>query len=214
MARGKIKLSVVRRIRSLSKLAEVNDEHTWNHTLRINLYSRLLARRLDQPPSFCEQIGLMAQMHDLGKVRIARNILMKPGALSSGEYEEVKKHPMIGAGILGPDMDFKLARSIALAHHERWDGSGYPFGLRGERIPLSGRIVAVADVYDALRSRRPYKPPYDHEKALEIMMKGCDRTRPYHFDPDVLAAFREYHDDMDLIYMKCMDRRLKPRLAA
>jgi HD-GYP domain-containing protein (c-di-GMP phosphodiesterase class II) len=214
MSRSKMKLSVLRRIRALSRIAEDNDEHTWNHTLRINLYSRLLARRLGLSPAFCEQIGLMAQMHDLGKVRIDRKILVKPSSLTRSEFEQVKKHPVIGAEMVGGEHELRMARSIALAHHERYDGSGYPFGLEAERIPMAGRIVAVADVYDALRARRPYKPALDHELTTKILLIGCDRTRPAHFDPRVLEAFGQYHDEMDSIYVKCMDRRKKPRLAA
>lgn len=209
-----MKLAVLRKIRALSRIAEDNDEHTWNHTLRINLYSRLMARRLGLSPGFCERIGLMAQMHDLGKVRIDKQILVKPGSLTRQEFEQVKQHPLFGAQMVGDDLDLRMARSIAIAHHERWDGSGYPFGLNGERIPIAGRIVSVVDVYDALRSRRPYKPPLDHEMTMKIILKGCDRTRPTHFDPQVLEAFHQYQDSMDSIYTKCMDRRKKPRLAA
>jgi HD-GYP domain-containing protein (c-di-GMP phosphodiesterase class II) len=214
MASEKLELSVVRRIRELSRLAEANDEHTWNHTLRINLYSRLLARKLGLSGPFCDQIGLMAQMHDLGKVRIANTILAKPARLTELEYEQVKKHPVYGARLVGSDMALKMARSISLTHHERWDGSGYPYGLKGSRIPMAGRIVALADVYDALRSRRTYKPALEHDQTLKIILKGYDRTRPSHFDPEILEVFGQSHDELDSIYAKCMDRRRRPRLAA
>jgi putative two-component system response regulator len=110
MAREKLRLSVVRRIRSLSRLCAADDEHTWNHTLRINLYSRLLAGRLGLPGAFCEEIGLMAQMHDLGKVRIPKCILVKPGSLTVQEFAQIRKHPELGAEMVGPEIGLRMAR--------------------------------------------------------------------------------------------------------
>ncbi len=206
-------LSTVRRIRSLSRLAEQNDREAWNHTLRINLYSGVLARRMGLADDFCRDIGLMAQMHDLGKVLIDPAILSKPGALTPGEVETIRTHPELGAGMVGTGRDLSMARAIALSHHERWDGSGYPLGLSRDRIPLAGRIVAIADVYDALRSRRPYKPEIEHDTSLKIIFKGSGRTRPEHFDPQVLDVFRTHEDDFDSIYSSHRDRRLSLRAA-
>jgi HD-GYP domain-containing protein (c-di-GMP phosphodiesterase class II) len=214
MENGKIKRSSLRRVRFLSKVAEVNDGDTWNHTLRINLYSSLLAGRLGLKGEYYRQIGLMAQMHDVGKVRIRRAILDKPGQLSASEFAQVQRHPVLGAQMLGPDADLAMARDIALCHHERYDGTGYPRGVAGVDIPLCGRIVAVADVYDALRSRRPYKPALPHEEAMRIICSGRERTRPEHFDPEILAAFRENEDSMDSIYQSYRDRRSRPRSRA
>lgn len=209
-----MKRSSLRRIRFLSKVAEANDSDTWNHTLRINLYSGLLASRLGLVARFFREIGLMAQMHDVGKVRLDHQILSKPAELTPREFEHVKLHPALGAKMLGVEPDLGMARDIALSHHERFDGSGYPRGLRGVDIPLSGRIVAIADVYDALRSRRPYKPPLDHEQAMKVMLHGRGRTRPEHFDPEIMAVFRDHQDDMDSIYSSYRDRRTRPRQQA
>lgn len=208
-----LSLSTVKRIRALSRLAEENDRDAWNHTLRINLYCGVLSRRMGLDGAFCRDIGLMAQMHDIGKMLIDPAILAKPGELTAVEQETVRAHPVLGASLVGPERDMWMARSIALCHHERWDGSGYPRGLRRDGIPLAGRIVALVDVYDALRSRRPYKAEIEHDQSLKIIMKGSGRTRPDHFDPEVLSTFREHHDDFDMVYMSHRDRRIQARAA-
>jgi len=139
-------------------------------------------------------------MHDVGKIHIRPEILKKPGRLTPEEYEEIKGHPTFGAKILGDHTRLMLAKEITLAHHERWDGGGYPYGLRGEAIPLSGRILNLADQYDALRNQRVYKPAFDHATAYTIIVEGDGRTLPGHFDPRILEVFKRAHKEFEAIY--------------
>jgi putative two-component system response regulator len=141
-------------------------------------------------------------MHDIGKIGIPAEILLKPGRLTPEEFALMKTHTTIGASILsGKSSDIlHMAEVIALSHHERWDGGGYPNGLRGEDIHAEGRIYNICDQYDALRSRRPYKPPFDHEKAFKIIAEGDGRTMPDHFDPRVLEAFKDIHKEFAEIF--------------
>jgi putative two-component system response regulator len=129
--------------------------------------------------------------------------MLKPGGLDAEEWRAMKRHAELGAQILGGISEspyITMGKEIALNHHERWDGGGYPNGRRGDEIPQAARIMAVADVYDALRAKRPYKPPFTHERAVEIITVGDERTLPAHFDPAVLAAFRDYADKFGEIY--------------
>lgn len=187
---------------ALSRAAEANDEDTGNHIIRVNEYSRALAQELRQSDRFIDEIGFMAQMHDVGKIHIHPDILRKNGPLSQEEFNEIKKHPEYGAKILGDEPRLRMARDIALTHHERADGSGYPKGLKKDQIPLEGKIVAIADVYDALRNPRSYKPAFDHEKAVRIIKEGDGRTMPSHFDEEVLKAFLRIEKVFDEIYNK------------
>lgn len=176
-------------IRHLAKAAEFKDTDTGLHVVRMSHYSRIIANAINASPEWAELIFNAAPMHDVGKIGIPDSILLKPGKLTPEEWEVMKQHTVIGADILGDDPSelIQLAREIALSHHERWDGSGYPYGLAGEDIPLSGRIVAIADVFDALVSDRPYKKAWTIEEAMHLIEKDSGT----HFDPRLVQAFRQ-----------------------
>ncbi len=184
-------------IMGLAKLADCRDNETGLHLERIAEYCALLAHRLsgtrpEMDEAWVERLRLASSMHDIGKVGLPDEILLKPGKLTPAEFERMKSHTTIGADTLlmirtrlGDDDLLDMAIQIALEHHEKWDGSGYPVGLVGEQIALPARIVALADVYDALTSRRVYKPAFGHGEAREIILEGCGS----HFDPMVVDAF-------------------------
>jgi len=201
----KITTASLETIHRLSRAAEYKDEDTGAHIQRMSNYSAAIARRLGLNPTTIERILLAAPMHDVGKIGIPDHILLKPGRLDEEEWKIMRRHPRIGASILeGSDRGFiKLAEVIALTHHEKWDGTGYPRRLQGEEIPLVGRIVAVADVFDALMSKRPYKEPFPLEKSLEIIREG----RGGHFDPDVVEAFLSSLDEVLAIKEKYKDEK-------
>jgi diguanylate cyclase (GGDEF)-like protein len=176
-------------VRRLSTAAEHRDGATGSHIERVGLTCELISRRLGLDESFLEAIRIASPLHDIGKIAIPDQVLLKPGALDDGERSLIEQHAELGYRILagsGSDL-LDLAASIALTHHERWDGTGYPRGLRGQEIPLEGRIVAVADVYDALTSDRVYRAAFSPEAAFEVMRAG----RGSQFDPEVLDAFLE-----------------------
>jgi putative two-component system response regulator len=196
-------------IRSLAILAEYRDNETGGHIIRTQHYVRILAEALQDHPRFVtllgegEYIDLLFKstpLHDIGKVAIRDEILLKPGRLTTEEFEEMKRHTLYGREALLKAEEaleepitpsfLGIAREMAYSHHEKYDGSGYPQGIAGDAIPLPGRLMAVADVYDALVSKRIYKPPFSHAKAYRIITEGDGRVEPAHFDPDVLAAFR------------------------
>lgn len=192
---------------SLAKLAESRDDDTGEHLERIREYSKLIAVGMADNPKFADVIDgqfvhliyLTSPLHDIGKVGIPDSILRKPGKLTPDEFEKMKEHTRIGGDTLKASVQayseanfLWMAHEIAINHHERWDGSGYPNKLVGEQIPLSARIVSVADVYDALRSKRVYKPAFSHEKSMQIIVEG----RGTQFDPDVVDAFVKLEDQI------------------
>ena len=194
-------------VQALASLGETRDNETGNHLRRTQHYVQRLAEQLKSHPRFAAMLDdasirllfKSAPLHDIGKVGIPDHILLKPGRLTPEEMEVMKTHTTLGyeailraEQALGLDMPFlRFAKEIAHAHQEKWDGSGYPLGLAGEAIPASARLMAVADVYDALISRRVYKPPMPHAEALAIMRQG----RGSHFDPDVIDAFLAVEQD-------------------
>ncbi|MGE5839591.1 MAG: CHASE2 domain-containing protein [Deltaproteobacteria bacterium] len=215
-------------IQSMASLTETRDPETGGHIMRTQNYVRLLAETLRQRPKYRvllddETIDLLyksAPLHDIGKVGVRDSILLKPGKLSEAEFEEMKRHAVIGRNAIKAtertlrNRSFlRFAHDIAYTHHEKWDGSGYPQGLKGEQIPLCGRLMALADAYDALISQRVYKPPLTHEEAIRIIVKD----KGSHFDPDVVDAFlsvswkfqsiaQKYADSEKPHALKCNDQ--------
>ena len=205
-------------IHAMASLAETRDNETGNHIRRTQNYVRVLAEKLRHHPRFShfldddkiiELLYKSAPLHDIGKVGIPDKILLKPGRFEPEEFEVMKQHPALGRSAilnaeyeLGLEVPFlKYAKEIAYAHQEKWDGSGYPLGLAGDNIPISARLMAVADVYDALISRRVYKEGMSHEQAVQLIIEG----RGSHFDPDITDAFLALQDDFIAIAAKFWD---------
>jgi putative two-component system response regulator len=157
---------------------------------------------MGMPSDFVQKIRISSQLHDIGKIGITDDILLKPGSLTSEELDIVKTHTTEGGKLLAGSFHpvIQMAESISLNHHERWDGTGYPAGSKMEDIPLEGRIVMIADQYDVIRTRKPYKSALGHEEAFKIITKGNERTSPKHFDPRVLDAFIELSPKLDALY--------------
>jgi putative two-component system response regulator len=189
-------------IHRLVLASEFKDEHTGAHINRISHYAREMAESCNLGSEFVESIFYASPMHDIGKVAIPDSIQQKPGPLNTSEWQVMKTHTTIGAEILeGSSSPYlQMAVDIAKYHHERWDGRGYPEGLKGEEIPLTARIMNICDQYDALRSERPYKKSFNHEKSCAIILEGSDRTSPEHFDPEVLEVFRKFRGRFAEIY--------------
>ena len=183
-------------MRCLARAGEFRDSDTGSHIIRVSIGCHLLARAAGLPPEKMELIRYAAMMHDIGKIGISDQLLLKPEKLTPEEFEEIKNHCRFGVDILGnhPADVTQMARVIAYTHHERWDGKGYPSGLAGEEIPIEGRITAIIDVYDALTSERPYKKPFTSEQALDIIRKGAGSQ----FDPTLVAHFLEIYDQFQL----------------
>jgi putative two-component system response regulator len=197
-------------ILTMVSAAEFKDEETGAHVRRIAHYSYLLGRLLGLSKKMNKALFYASPMHDIGKIGISDAILFKKDPFTAKEREIMNTHSAIGAKILqnGDSPFIKMGAEIALNHHERWDGTGYPNGISGEDIPLSARIMALCDVYDALRSKRPYKPAFSHEKAVKIIIEGDGRTMPEHFDPKVLAAFAAHPENFQKVYEKYKDDHL------
>ncbi|HOW51986.1 MAG TPA: response regulator [bacterium] len=208
--------SQVATIIALAKLAESRDDDTGKHIERVQIFCRLIAERMSEigmfrdriDRAFIENIFYAAPLHDVGKVGISDLILLKPGKLTPEEFEIMKTHSMIGWKTLQavcekyPRNSFlAMGRVVARHHHERWDGNGYPDKLKGDAIPLEARIMAVADVYEALRARRCYKEPFDHEKSRRILTEGGGTQ----FDPAVIDAFLAREKEFDRIRTEMLD---------
>lgn len=199
-----IKAGYIDTIFRLTLAAEYKDGNTGNHIRRTSHYAKALSLELGLDKDFAETMYYAMPMHDIGKVGIPDAILLKPGPLTAEEWAVMKEHTTIGSRILkGSQSDIlDLAQQIALTHHERWDGSGYPQNLSGDQIPLAGRIASVVDQYDAIRSRRTYKPGMNHRQAISILTEGDDRSHPGHFDPAIMRIFGKRHQAFEEIYKK------------
>jgi putative two-component system response regulator len=187
---------------SLLEASKLKDNDTGQHITRVNFYSRRLAKELFNKKGyervdadFIDNIGFLASMHDVGKIGTPDDILNKEGPLSDWEWTVMQEHTKNGAFILSTYPN-PMAKEIALSHHERWNGSGYPFKLDGDMIPLAARIVSIADVYDALRMQRSYKPAIEHEKTVEKMME----SKGTQFDPALIDVFYHIHEDFEELY--------------
>ena len=204
-------------IRAMASLAETRDNETGNHIRRTQHYVEVLARKLQHHPRFADELSeaaielifKSAPLHDIGKVGIPDRILLKPGKLTPEEFEVMKTHTTLGRdAIISAEREtsqanpfFRYAKEIAYSHQEKWDGSGYPEGLRGDDIPVSARLMAVADVYDALISKRVYKPAFSHDQACNTIVRG----KGTHFDPDMVDAFVDIAEDFRNIAQKYPD---------
>lgn len=185
-------------VESFEAANELNDEDTGNHILRVNLYSKFLAEKLKYHKKFIDEIGEYASLHDIGKIGIPDSILKKPGKLSPYEFEEMKKHVLLGKKLVDKMQLGVIAQNIALYHHEKWNGKGYCYGLKENEIPLEARIVALADVYDALRQKRVYKDGFSHEEAVEIIKKESGQ----HFDPTLVDIFLKFNEEFNKIFIE------------
>jgi putative two-component system response regulator len=200
---------------AITKLSECRDQDTGRHVVRVQHYCRKLAREVAEEGAFGKLIDEMflnnlyyaSAMHDIGKVGIPDSILLKPGRLTAEEFDIIKRHTVIGAETLAAvarsypqNALLRMGLEVARSHHEHWDGSGYPDGLTGDAIPLSARLMALADQYDALRTRRPYKPPLDSATTYRIITEGDGKSVPTHFDPRILSAFTRVAPSFDAVY--------------
>lgn len=191
----------------LTRAVAHRDGETGAHVRRIGHYTRSLATFLGMGWQYCDTIFLASPMHDIGKIGIPDQVLLKAGEFKPHDWKVMKTHTTIGAQILagGSSPYIQMGKEIALSHHERWDGRGYPHKLAGEDIPLSARIMSICDVYDALRSKRPYKPGYDHAKAINIIRNGDERVTSSHFDPGIMDTFLSRSADFAEIYDSMSD---------
>lgn len=202
-----VKEAYIETIYRLTRATEYKDEETAGHIKRLSLYSSCLGKAIGLSDQQVEMLLYASPMHDVGKIGIPDRILFKKDSLDPSEWEVMKTHPRIGYEILNGSSApiLKMGAIIALNHHERWDGSGYPQGLKGEAIPIEARIVTLVDVYDALRSKRHYKEPYEHEKSCKIILHGDGRVKPEHFDPGLLQMFSQIHTEFEKIFEENKD---------
>ncbi|MBN1899624.1 MAG: response regulator [Spirochaetes bacterium] len=203
----KVKNAYIETILRLTRAAEYKDESTATHIQRMSHYALLIAQHLNLSSRDQEILFHAAPMHDIGKIGIPDHILLKPAPLTKKEFEIIKKHTLIGARILSGSESpiIQAGATIAISHHEQWNGHGYPKGLKGDRIPLFGRIIFLADVYDALRSRRPYKKELPHAQVLDIITRGDNRINPDHFDPELFKLFIKINNKFNNIFNKFRD---------
>ena len=203
-AHEKLRNASLDTIHRLSRAAEYKDEDTSVHIQRMSQYVVAIAEKIGMGEAEKDTLLYSSPMHDIGKIGIPDRILLKPGKLDSAEWEIMKRHAEIGSQILdNSTSDFiKMGKVIAITHHEKWDGSGYPNGLAGVKIPIEGRIVALADVFDALTTRRPYKEPFPNEKAFAIIMEESGT----HFDPEIVQAFFDIQEEILEIQRSHTDR--------
>lgn len=182
---------------SLARAGEFRDNETGQHIMRMSKMCEALALAIGMDRPWAEMLRVASPLHDVGKIGIPDSVLLKPGRLNEDEYKQMQKHPEIGGTIIPdhPAEVIRMARRISLTHHEKWDGTGYPAGLRGDEIPLEGRIAALCDVYDALISKRPYKQPWPQEKVLDYLREN----RGQHFDPALVDAFLGILPEIDAI---------------
>jgi len=198
----------------LLSASRIRDEETGAHIQRVSRYSHLIATLAGLNENAARVVAEAAPMHDVGKIGVPDRILRKRGPLNADERVQMEAHALMGAEMLQGSQSplIRSACEIALTHHERWDGSGYPRGLRGDEIPIAGRIVMLADQYDALRSERPYKRAYTHAKTMDILIRGDGRTAPEHFDPLLLQILRDMETEFERIYAECTDPALSSGL--
>jgi putative two-component system response regulator len=191
----------------LTRASAYKDKETGAHIQRVSHYAKILAARLGWNEEDQELIFRAAPMHDVGKIAIPDSIIRKRGTLEGVDRKLMESHTIIGASLLEGSSSrlIDMAREIALTHHERWDGTGYPHRLSGEQIPIAGRIVMLSDHYDALRSRRSYKHGFDHTTTCQIILEGDGRTCPNHFDPHLLRMFLMVHPEFDAVFEQYRD---------
>ena len=187
--------------KAISELAELRDNETGAHMRRVGIYAKLIAKELGLPEKTCNDLEVFAPMHDIGKVGIPDNILLAERKLTTEEFEAIKRHTLYGYNIVSKNKEMNIVSEITLSHHEWYDGTGYPYGLKGEDIPIAARIVALCDVYDALRSKRPYKEPWPHDKAMEYIIDSSGG----HFDPKVVDAFKKLNKRFKQIFDEIQD---------
>lgn len=190
-------------IQKLGRAAEYKDNETGMHVIRMSHYAHILAKAAGMCEADADMLMAASPMHDIGKIGISDAILRKPGKLTEEEFEEMKKHAEIGAEIIGDNESdlLKMAKIVAISHHEKWNGTGYPYGLKGEDIPRIGRIVAIADVFDALTCQRPYKRAWSVEEAIALLQKEAGE----HFDPQLVPLFLEHMDEITEVMQSLKD---------